>query len=152
MNRVRVVAALLAAALLAGCAAFRPAPPEVRLADVAIERLGLFEQTYRVGLRLRNPNDRVLAVESLRFDLAIAGRRFAEGVSTEGFELPAGGEERIALDVRSDLSRVLDVLQAFANGRRDLPYRIEGETRIAGWGITVPFAHEDRLALPEAGG
>lgn len=150
MRAARCLAPLIAAALLAACAAFRPEPPEVRLADVAIERFGLFEQTYRVGLRLRNPNERDLAIDSLTFDLALAGRAFADGVSADGFEIPAGGEERVELEVRSDLSRVLDVLQAFAAGERDLPYRLEGEARLGGWGITVPFEREGRLELPSS--
>lgn len=148
MRPARHALLVLAAGLLAACAALRPEPPEVRLADVAIERIGLFEQTYRLGLRLRNPNARTLRIESLTFDLALAGRPFADGVSTDGVEIAAGGEERIELEVRSDPGRMLDVLQAFAEGERDLPYRLEGEARLGGRGVEVPFAREGQLAFP----
>ena len=150
MRSVRSILLLLAAGLLAACATFRPEPPEVRLADVGIERIGLFEQTYRLGLRLRNPNDRALAIESLTFDLSLAGRPFADGVSADGVDIPAGGEARVELEVRSDLGRVLDVLQAFAEGERDLPYRLEGEARLGGLGLAVPFERDGRLALPSS--
>ncbi len=78
----------------------------------------------------------------------MAGRAFADGVSTDGVELPAGGEERIELLVRSDLGKVLDLLQAFAEGERGLPYRIDGEARLGGWGSRVPFSREGRLGPP----
>lgn len=153
MNTVRTLLVALAVTLLAGCAAFRPEAPEVHLADLSIDRIGLFEQSYRLGLRMRNPNDRALDVESLRFDLALAGRSFADGVTTEGFSLPAGGEERVEVVVRSDLGSVLDLLSDWIDGNRALPYRLSGEARLAGWGgITVPFSRDGRLDMPPSGG
>ncbi|MFW5969729.1 MAG: LEA type 2 family protein [Halofilum sp. (in: g-proteobacteria)] len=152
MRTVRLLLLVLSVTLLAGCATFRPEAPEVRLVDLSIDSVGLFEQRYRLALRMRNPNDRDLDIESLRFDLALAGRPFADGVSTEGFSLPAGGEERVELVVRSDLGSVLDLLSDWADGNRALPYRLSGDARLADWGgTTVPFARDGRLDLPSGG-
>ena len=149
MRIARILLLVLSATLLAGCATFRPEAPEVRLAELSIDSIGLFEQRYRLGLRMRNPNDRALDVESLRFDLTLAGRSFADGVTTEGFTLPAGGEERVEVVVRSDLGSVLDLLSDWVDGERALPYRLSGDARLAGWGgITVPFSRDGRLELP----
>ena len=151
MRTARLLFLLLSTTLLAGCATLRPEAPEVRLADLSIESIGLFEQRYRLGLRMRNPNDRDLDVESLRFDLALAGRSFAEGVNTEGFSLAANGEERVEVVVTSDLGSVLDLLSDWVDGNRALPYRLSGEARLARWGgITVPFSRDGRLDLPRA--
>ena len=153
MRSARILLLVLSVTLLAGCATFRPDPPEVRLADLSIDRIGLFEQRYRLGLRMRNPNDRELDVESLRFDLILAGRAFADGVSTEGFSLPAGGEERVEVVVRSDLGSVLDLLSDWVEGDRALPYRLSGTARLADWGgITVAFSRDGELELPPSGG
>lgn len=149
---LRLALLCLSLALFSGCATFQPEPPEVRLADLAIERIGLFEQRYRIGLRMQNPNDRALDIESLRFDLALAGRSFADGVAAGGFTLPAGGEERVEVVVSSDLGSVLDLLSDWVSGNRALPYRLSGEARLAGWGISVPFAREGRLEMPSDGG
>ncbi|MDZ7788210.1 MAG: LEA type 2 family protein [Halofilum sp. (in: g-proteobacteria)] len=149
MRTARLLLLVLSVTLLAGCATFRPEAPEVRLADLSIDSIGLFEQRYRLGLRMRNPNDRDLDVESLRFDLTLAGRSFAEGVNTEGFRLPANGEERVEVVVTSDLGSVLDLLSDWIDGNRALPYRLSGDARLAGWGgITVPFSRDGRLELP----
>jgi LEA14-like dessication related protein len=151
MRTPRILLLVLSAALLAGCATFRPEAPEVRLADLSIDRIGLFEQRYRLGLRMRNPNDRDLDIESLRFDLALAGRSFADGVSADGFRLPAGGEERVEVVVTSDLGSVLDLLSDWIDGDRALPYRLSGEARLADWGgITVPFSRDGRLDMPQS--
>ena len=153
MRTARILLLVLSVTLLAGCATFRPEAPEVRLADLSIESIGLFEQSYRLGLRMRNPNDRALDVESLRFDLTLAGRSFADGVATEGFTLPAGGEERVEVVVRSDLGSVLDLLSDWVDGNRALPYRLSGEARLADWGgITVPFSRDGRLDMPAESG
>lgn len=153
MHTARILFLALAVTLLAGCAAFRPEAPEVRLADLSIDSIGLFEQRYRLGLRMYNPNDRALEVESLRFDLVLAGRSFADGVATEGFSLPAGGEERVEVVVRSDLGSVLDLLSDWIDGDRALPYRLSGTATLAGWGgITVPFSRDGKLELPQSGG
>ena len=153
MRTARLLVLLLSVTLLTGCATFRPEAPEVRLADLSIDSIGLFEQRYRLGLRMRNPNDRDLDVESLRFDLTLAGRSFAEGVNTEGFSLPAGGEERVEVVVTSDLGSVLDLLSDWIDGNRALPYRLSGDARLAGWGgITIPFSRDGRLEMPGAGG
>lgn len=145
----RIVPCLcLLAFVLAGCAAFRPEPPEVHLADVRLDRLGLFEQRYRVGLRMRNPNDRALEFESLRFELSVAGRHLADGVSSARFSLPAGGERRIEVLVSSDLGSLFDVLGDWlGDDITAVPYRISGEARLAGRDRHVPFERDGRLEL-----
>ena len=136
------------ALLLAGCATSRPEPPEVRLADVWIDRLSLFEQRYRVGLRMRNPNDRALEFESLRFELSVAGHQLADGVSNDAFALPAGGERRVEVLVSSDLGALFDALGGWlTDDVTALPYRISGEARLAGHDRLVPFERAGRLQL-----
>lgn len=141
---------LAVAALLAGCASLvPPQPPDVRLAGLAVERLGLFEQRYRLTLRLDNPNDRALEVEELRFDLRIAGRELARGVGAGAFRVPANGSGRAEVDVTSDLAAVLDVVGPWLRGDGGaLDYRITGEVVLAGWARPLPFEETGRLAPP----
>ena len=143
---------LVVLALLAGCATFRPEPPEVRLADIRIDRLSLFEQRYRVGLRMRNPNARPLEFESLRFELVVAGHRLADGVSNDAFSLPAGGERRVEVVVSSDLGALFDALGGWlTEDLTAVPYRISGEARLAGRDQAVPFERSGRVELLPGG-
>lgn len=147
----RAIACLLAVLLgLTACAALvRPEPPEVRLAGLAIDEIGLFEQRYRVTLRLENPNAFALDVEALRFDLALNGRAFAGGVSASGFELPANGSERAEVVVTSDLAAVLDLIGPWLRGEGgELRYTLAGEADLAGRPAPVPFQRSGRLAPP----
>lgn len=148
MRRTAILSALALA--LAGCASLvRPDPPEVRLAGIAIERIGLLEQEYRLALRFSNPNDFALDIERLRFDLALNERDFASGASTEAFAIPALGSHVADVTVRSDLAAVMDLLGPWLSGRGDsLAYRLSGTAALGRWPGTVPFERTGRLASP----
>lgn len=148
--RLRAIACLAGLLGLAACAGLlRPEPPEVRLAGLAIEEIGLFEQRYRVTLRLRNPNAFALRIEALRFDLSLNGRAFADGASARGFEVPAKGSERAEVVVVSDLAAVLDLIGPWLRGESGaLGYRIAGEADLANRSRPVPFERSGTLAPP----
>src|SRR5688500_17794674 len=67
-------------------------PPEVSLVGLGLGRTRLFEQELRLDLRLRNPNDFDIGVDSLRFALEVNDEDFAYGRTTEQLDLPALGE------------------------------------------------------------
>ena len=72
-TRSIVVAALIA--LLAGCATTGTIeePPRVSLVSIAPEEFQLFEQRYRVTLRVLNPNDAQLTIRGISHITAKAG-------------------------------------------------------------------------------
>jgi len=126
--------------------ALRPDPPQVSLADLRLEKLGLFEQRYGLTLRLRNPNDYPLKVSGLDFTVALNGRQFADGVAPDGFSLPANGETTVDVTVTSDLGHVLDLIREWSAGDEKLAYRLSGHARLADWGLSVPFERSGQLA------
>jgi len=134
--------------LQAACSlsALRPDPPQVSLADLRLEKLGVFEQRYGLTLRLRNPNDYPLKVAGLDFTVALNGRRFADGVAPDGFSLPANGESTVDVTVTSDLGSVLDLIREWSAGEQGLTYRLSGHARLADWGMSVPFERTGQLA------
>lgn len=142
-----IVPVLLVLAMT-GCRGFlvEPEPPEVRLSSLALEELGLFEQRYRVGLRLTNPNDYALRVSEMRFDLDVDGHAVADGITMDGINLQALGEGDVEVIVRSSTTAVAALLQQWSGGARDgLDYRVSGSLRLAGWGIRVPFERSGRV-------
>lgn len=141
-------------ALLAACAGtpLRPESPRVKLVGLEPLAVDLFEQRYRVGLRIQNPNDFPLRVRGIDFRIDLNGQRFAEGVSNRQVEVPAFGEARVDVEVSSSLLDLMRQLQSLGRGEtRALEYRISGRLALTGSPLRVPFRYEGRIDLAPAG-
>jgi LEA14-like dessication related protein len=146
MNSIRQRYGIMSLALiLAACSGlpFNAEPPRVGVADVTVKSLGLFEQTFDLGLRVSNPNDFDLTVEGLDFTLEVNGQPFASGVSRVSARVPAVSSAVLRVDAimeSKNLIRQFRMLppETLAAG---VPYRIKGRVRIdkaSGW---LPFDH-----------
>ncbi|TAN53204.1 MAG: hypothetical protein EPN26_07210 [Rhodospirillales bacterium] len=133
-------------------------PPMVSLADLRIERMGLFEQDARVTLRLRNPNDSALPIEGAKFAIKLNGEPFARGVSNESVSVPRLGEATIEALVTVN---TFDVLNQFLNlgntlgGSQTLTYEMDGTAYYGGLGFvrrSTPFTQTGKLKLGGTGG
>jgi LEA14-like dessication related protein len=146
---------LLPVLLLGACAGAltsRVEPPEVSLAGVGLIRPGLFEQELRVDLRLRNPNDFDVAVDSLRFALDVNQEPFARGWTADGFKLPALGETVVPVTITVSTNDLLERVMELGTARR-LSYRLAGNAKLDGFAArSIPFEREGVLALPEIPG
>ena len=147
-------AGLALALLLAGCAGLTSEvePPEVSVAGLALSRPGLFEQELRLDLRVRNPNDFTLGVERVRFALEVNDRQFAQGRTSQAFELPALGETVVPVTVDVPTNDLLDRLMEVGSERR-IEYRLSGEAELDSLLFgAVPFERDGSLTLPELPG
>jgi len=145
---------LLFALLLAGCAGLTSdlEPPEVSLAGLGLSRPGLFEQELRLDLRVRNPNDFAIGVERVRFALELNDREFAQGRTSQGFDLPALGETVVPVTVGVPTNDLLDRLMEVGSERR-IEYRLSGEAELDSLLFgSVPFERDGSLTLPELPG
>lgn len=145
-----LVVILVAGMLTGGCAALRsrPEPPLVGLAGIQLQDMTLFEQRYRLQLRVQNPNDVDLPVSGLRCTLYVNGREFAQGVSAAAVTIPRFGEALLAVDVVSDLRRVFEQLR---EGARDsgqpVSYRLSGKLALEGYALPLPFDYRGEFDL-----
>ncbi len=122
-------------------------PPQVRLADIRLLESGLFEQRFRVDLRLGNPNDFDLALGGLTFELELNDRPFARGLSNQAVTLPRLGEARVSVVASTTL---IDMVQQMLilGERSELSYRIEGVVYLRGAGARkVPYETSGRMRL-----
>jgi LEA14-like dessication related protein len=127
-------------------------PPEVSLAGLGFSRPGLFEQELRIDLRLRNPNDFEIGIDSVRFALEVNDQAFAHGRTTQELDLPALGEAVVPVKVNVPTNDLLDRVMALGTERR-LDYRLTGEAELDSLFFRkVPFAREGKLALPRIPG
>lgn len=143
LRRLFVVSALL---VLAGCAGlpFNAAPPRVSVEGLDLERLGLFEQAYKVGLRLTNPNDFDLPVEALEFDLEVNGRPFASGQARTAVLIPAASSVVLRVDAVTQSKNLIQQFMTLPPGalKEGLPYRIKGRVKTGKWSGWLPFEQQ----------
>jgi LEA14-like dessication related protein len=127
-------------------------PPEVSLVGLGLGRTGLFEQELRLDLRLRNPNDFDIGVDSLRFALEVNDEDFAYGRTTQELDLPALGEAVVPVMVNVPTSDLLERVIALGSERR-IDYRLKGEAELDSLFFRrVPFEREGKLAIPRIPG
>ena len=149
MGRNLVTAIL--GAVLAGCATMvgLSEAPRVSLVSITPVDFQLFEQRFRVTLRVQNPNSRAITIRGLDYEIVVNERSFAQGVSGKPLTVPAYGENSAEVEVVSTLQRVLEQLEELT--KRDRPsidYKIRGHVRVDGIPIPVPFEYQGTLTLP----
>lgn len=152
-HRLALVLPVLSLLLLAGCAALMgyAHKPEVSLSSLQVEGITLFEQRFRLLLRVRNPNDRDLAVDGLEFTLDLNGEPLARGLSAEAVTVPRLGEATVTVFATSDLN---GWLKQFRKLKRDgdgnlperLPYRLKGTVSSGSLG-RIPFTQDGEVPV-----
>lgn len=117
--------------LLGGCAIFGPSyeKPDIALANVEMLKANLWEQSFRLRLRVDNPNNRSLPVRGMQYQIYLNDARLATGVSDRAFEVPAYGSEYFELNVRSNLWRHIGDIVRLVESQQPVDYRIEGHIR-----------------------
>ena len=151
------------AVLLTACASLRPAvqTPRLGLTDLEVVDFGLFEQRYRLQLRVQNPNPYALHIRGLDYTLHINEREFARGVSNQSLKVPAFSEALVEIDLVSSLAGVVAQLDELSSKRGDrLPYRLSGRVTIGSYGQgrlfgllalsrSLPFDYQGELSFPQ---
>ncbi len=146
--RTRLWLGLSALAVLSACSSLGVVTlkPEVTVADVALIKGDLTRQDLRLRLHVRNPNDRALVVNSLRYEVQVAGQKVVSGATQQGFVVPAKGESDFELDAQADLaSAALRMLSDSLRGQATA-YRVVGQLNLGSGLIrTLPFEQQGRL-------
>lgn len=130
---------------LAACSGlpFNAVAPKVSVADVAVKRLGFFEQRFDVRLRVSNPNDFDLTIEALDFELEVNGQPFASGLSQTSTRIAATSSTLLRIDAitqSNDLIRQIESLSP-ESLKAGVPYRIHGRLKTDRSPNWVPFDH-----------
>jgi LEA14-like dessication related protein len=148
---LRLAALALLLVTVSGCATLAPRmsviPPEVRIADLEMLESNIFEQRFRVTLRVVNPNDFALPLDGVRFALDLNDRPFARGVGSHGITVPRLGDATVTVDASTS---TFDILRQVLNasGRETLTYALNGTVFLAGHGRReVDFDQKGTLEL-----
>ncbi len=150
--RIHSVFMMLAALLVAGCAALPTnlETPEVSFVGLRAVEASVFEQRLEVRMKVRNPNDIELPVNGLDVDIELAEEPFAHGVSAREFVVPARGEAEFDMLVTANAATALLKIAGADRKTDSIDYRIKGKlsTKI-GLLRTIPFDESGTLQIAD---
>jgi len=139
--------------LLSGCA-YLPSgtePPRVHLVGLQLTQVDVFEQRYRLRLRIQNPNDFALNIRGLDFRVEVNGEQFAEGVSSKAVEVPGFGEAVTEVEVSSSLWSLARQFRDRTAAPESIAYRLHGRVALEGVALPVGFESTGEFGFAEPG-
>ena len=90
--------------ILSGCQSLAGLEsPEVSVSGINLNSFSLFEQEWGLTLRVQNPNDRELTLNSLDYEIYVNGEKFARGLTNESITLPAMGDTKVTTAITTSL-------------------------------------------------
>jgi LEA14-like dessication related protein len=142
-----VVAAV--AVVLSACAIVppRPDPPLVTLEAVRVIRVAESKADISLRLRLGNPNDFEVKIESITFDVTLDGRTAANGRSARIDTLPARGEASVDIAGRVEIGAIATALMALGS-QLPVDYAIRGSATLPG-GTVLQFSRKGQIPVAQ---
>jgi LEA14-like dessication related protein len=128
MRRILII---LLALGLSGCSLFVPKLERPTLSIVGVQMLksDLWHQELKVRMRVQNPNDRVLPVKGIVYQLDVEGQELAHGSSGDSFVVPALGEAEFDMSVSANMANML--IKLLNKGGTEVEYRIYGKIALS---------------------
>ena len=109
--------------------------PDIRIASLRPQSIGLNRQVFRLDLALTNPNAAAIKVASGRVRLDLQDMSVGTAELVEGFSIAAGQEGlaqlRVVTDLMGEAPRLLSALIA---SEGTLQYRVTGYLDVIGFG------------------
>lgn len=142
--RIKVRALLATLLALSGCAALGEfkEKPRVSIAGIQVTDANLFEQRYRLQLRVQNPNPVDLRIGGLDYVVEINGKPFATGVSSRAVVVPKYGATLLDVEGTSTLGALIKQLKDLDILReQSAKYVIKGTLRVSDRDLNLPFVH-----------
>jgi LEA14-like dessication related protein len=148
MSRFALRALTLATLLmLSACAAMGPKleAPTFDIRNVQMLSGDMFAQLFKLHVKVGNPNDIEVPVESIEYTVFMMGDRFGEGTTESAFVLPAHGEAEFDLLLKTDFVSAMGRLVSRMSGGKleNVEYEVTGKVHLAkGLMRTIPFNHK----------
>jgi LEA14-like dessication related protein len=141
MRRILIILLALVVGL-SGCSLFVPKleRPTLSVVKVQILKSALWHQELRVRMRVQNPNDRVLPVKGIVYQLDVEGQELAHGMSGDSFVVPALGEAEFDMSVSANMANTL--IKLLNKGGSQVEYRIYGKISLSA-GLLRSIAFDD---------
>jgi LEA14-like dessication related protein len=146
----KLILPLLVVTLFASCASTGKIsePPYITLSNINLLNMGVFEQRYRIMMRIQNPNDVVISIKGMSYKIFINEQDFARGVSNKSVIIPEFGEEVVEIVAASDLTSMLRQFQELiSGGTKKVSYLLTGKAKLTNRLRRLPFEYKGELDL-----
>ncbi|MDO9241392.1 LEA type 2 family protein [Methylicorpusculum sp.] len=147
MKKIKLIGIVFFTLWLSACSYFVSdfKTPHLSLVGISPIALGLFEQRFKLKLRVQNPNDAALSIKGMQYFLDVEGYKFAQGVSDQEITIPEFGDQVMSLPVSSNLSVLLRLLKRARHEK--LSYELRGDIQLANQFIKLPFNYKGKFDL-----
>ena len=122
--------------------------PEVDLSRVEVRGVNLLGADVRLGFHVRNPNNLALAIQSLDYNLTLAGARVAEGKLPGALDLAAKSTGSFDADIKVSFSQAQQAAQSLAS-KNTADYLIGGSIAAkTPWGtVATPYSRAGTVKI-----
>ena len=123
--------------------------PKLNLVGFKLIEAQLLEQRYALTFRLINPNDVVLPITGIYYEVELEGNAFATGVNASPVEVPAYGETRVTVEMSTTLLQSMRHLAAIAEAKSEtLDFRLKGHLNVKLPMLgKIPFSEAGQIKL-----
>ncbi len=121
--------------LLTGCAGVvkQIETPRISVANLHLVEATVFEQNYRIQLRIQNPNTFEIPVKGLQYNIELNDQHFASGVSNHSAVIPALDSAVIEVEATSTLLSFFRQFNNLQQGKLEtISYRLNGKIHLRG--------------------
>jgi LEA14-like dessication related protein len=136
--------------LMTACAGtpLQPLAPSISLTGFKVHKVDLFEQVYKLKLRVQNPNPFVLPLAGIEYALYLNDKEFVRRVNSYSMMIPAQGEHSLEIEVVSNLAQIFQQWQGWNSLlNQNFRYRLTGGIRLTEWSPLMPFDQQGEIAL-----
>lgn len=128
---------LILCVMVGGCAHLgaKLEEPRIRVESIQVLESRGLSQRFRVGLRVINPNDRVLPVKGLSYSLSLNGYDMLDGVTNRVPTLEPFSETLVEVETATDLVGALRFLNDLVQNSdlQHLTYTLTADVSVQGW-------------------
>jgi len=122
--------------LLTGCAGLykQIETPRISVVNLHLVEATVFEQNYRIQLRIQNPNTFEIPVKGLQYNIELNDQHFASGVSNHSAVIPALDSAVIEVEAISTLLSFFRQFNNLQQGKLEtISYRLNGKIHLTGF-------------------
>jgi len=106
------------------------AKPKLAVTSFSMNEASFLKQSFKVKLKVDNPNAFALPILGLDYGLNVAGVDVAQGSNAKSLTIPAGGSDFLEVDFNTNLLKTLpDLRSVIMKGGKDIAYTFSGNLK-----------------------